>query len=176
MSSFNYVHKKYHSQMVDNLRTQLTEVKEAWREWSQRLTGLVGPAYTDADLRKAADIKMAQDREELMTTIRHMRDKLTRIADLCFTNLTPKQQEIMAVVMEKLPPYDPLNVEIQRAAQLQEIDDLLQEHGLWEGGRLDSIKKLIKDNDGMIAVLKNTSEWIRRNADDIHSIAEVLDR
>ena len=53
-----------------------------WRQWAQSITGLVSPTHTDAHLRRAVDIKMAQDREELMATIRHMRHKLSRIIEI----------------------------------------------------------------------------------------------
>jgi hypothetical protein len=139
---------------------RLTEYNGSWRQWAQLLTGLVGPTYTDADLRRAADVKMAQDREELMATIRHMRDKLTRVAELVppYTESVDGRQ-IMAVVMEQLPPSDPTMVEIERANMLKEIDDLLQARGAWVGGRLDSIDRLLRDREDLRCLLSSLHRW-----------------
>jgi len=155
---------------VEYLRTTQRNLEDAWVSWARGLTGLVGPTYTDADLRRAVDVKMAQDREELMSTIRHMRDKLTRVAELVppYTE-SVDGRKIAAVVMEQLPPHDPLAVEIERANMFREIDDLLQDRGAWVGGRLDSVKALLNQCDGMRTLLLGLDRWIDDNRQAVHS-------
>lgn len=105
--------------------------------------------------------------EDLQTRNRHLTNKLALIVEI----IPPGDvyRAVIEDIVEPMSPNDPAAVEIERAVMLAEIDDLLRAHGAWAGGRLDSIKTLLGQRDGMRNLLLTIHRFIDDNRAAINS-------
>lgn len=142
----------------EEVAVERDDLKDRLRKTGQILVegiGSEGPEDADVTARRAIALlevtraNLARTHEEgraLEARNDHLHNKLYRIVTL----LPPGSgwdalDKIKEIAMEQLPPSDPVVAKVTRANFLAEIDDVLQsEPGLWVGGRLDTIKSLVK--------------------------------